>query len=283
MAGAAARAATGATASLTGLDLIQPDWPAPSRVRAWATTRIGGVSAAPWAALNLGEHVGDDPASVRRNRELVRATLELPAEPSWLQQVHGTAVVTAVAATATAAGTASATALATASAPVADASWTTAPGVTCAVLTADCLPVLFCNRAGTHVAAAHAGWRGLAAGVLECTIGWLAADGVRPDSLLAWLGPAIGPSAYEVGDEVRAAFLQADPAAARAFRPRRPGHWLLDLYAAARLRLARAGVTAVFGGEHCTLKESGRFFSHRRDGVTGRQATLICLEQEGRD
>jgi len=271
-AGAAATAAARAAASLSGLDLIQPDWPAPSRVRAWATTRSGGVSAAPRASLNLGDHVGDDAASVRRNRELLRATLGLPAEPAWLQQVHGTAVV---AAAATPAGMASP--------PVADASWTTAAGVTCAVLTADCLPVLFCNQAGTHVAAAHAGWRGLAAGVLECTIGWLAADGVRPESLLAWLGPAIGPEAYEVGDDVRAAFLQADRAAARAFRARRPGHWLLDLYAAARLRLARAGVTAVFGGEHCTLTEPRRFFSHRRDGVTGRQATLICLVQEGRD
>ena len=254
-----------AGAELSGLDLIQPDWPAPSRVRALATTRAGGFSTAPWAALNLGDHVGDDPASVRRNRELLRATLGLPGEPAWLQQVHGTAVVAA----------------ATASSRVADASWTTKPGIVCAVLTADCLPVLFCNRAGTHVAAAHAGWRGLAAGVLESTVGLLIADGVRPDSLLAWLGPAIGPAAYEVAGDVRDAFLQADPAAAIAFQPHRPGHWLLDLYAAARLRLRRAGVTAVTGGDYCTLAEPQRFFSHRRDGVTGRQATVICLLQEG--
>jgi YfiH family protein len=246
------------------LSLITPDWPAPRRVRALATTRVSGASTPPWASLNLGDHVGDAAAAVRHNRKLLVDGLELPAEPAWLQQVHGTAVVDAAAIDARTA---------------ADASWTTAPGIVCAVLTADCLPVLFCNRAGTHVAAAHAGWRGLAAGVLESTVGWLAADGARPDSLLAWLGPAIGPDSYEVGAEVREAFLRADPAAAAAFRASRPGHWLLDLYAAARLRLRRAGVTAVFGGNHCTLAEPERFFSHRRDGVTGRQATLIWLEK----
>ncbi|MEQ1802555.1 MAG: peptidoglycan editing factor PgeF [Gammaproteobacteria bacterium] len=244
--------------------LIEPDWAAPVRVRAAATTRSGGVSPAPWASLNLGDHVGDNPQGVVRNRRLLRNALGLAAEPAWLQQVHGTTVVDAAAAGAR---------------PAADASWTTAPGVVCAVLTADCLPVLFCNRAGTHVAAAHAGWRGLAAGVLESTVGWLAADGVRPDSLLAWLGPAIGPASYEVGGEVRDAFLRADPAGDGAFRPTRPGHWLLDLYAAARLRLRRAGVTAITGGDYCTLAEPERFFSHRRDGVTGRQATLIWLEK----
>jgi hypothetical protein len=161
--------------------------------------------------------------------------------------------------------------------PAADASWATAPGVVCAVLTADCLPVLFCNRDGTHVAAAHAGWRGLTAGVLESTVAWLAADGVRPESLLAWLGPAIGPANYEVGAEVRDAFLRTDTAAAAAFEPNRPGHWRLDLYAAARRRLRRAGVTAIYGGDRCTLADPARFFSHRRDGVTGRQASLIWL------
>lgn len=243
--------------------MIEPDWAAPPRVRAIATTRSGGVSVAPWASLNLGDHVGDDPQGVLQNRELLRGALALPVQPAWLQQVHGTAVVDAGAPGVR---------------PAADASWTRVSGVVCAVLTADCLPVLFCNRAGTHVAAAHAGWRGLAAGVLESTVGWLAADGVRPDSLLAWLGPAIGPASYEVGAEVREAFLRADPAAGAAFRLSRPGHWLLDLYAAARLRLRRAGVTAVSGGDYCTLAEPDRFFSHRRDGVTGRQATLIWLE-----
>ena len=252
----------GAGVGVTGLALIRPDWVAPARVHAVATTRTGGDSRAPWASLNLGDHVGDDPASVLRNRELLRDALELPGEPAWLQQVHGTAVVDAAHA---------------GNRVAADASWTVSPGVVCAVLTADCLPVLFCNRAGTHVAAAHAGWRGLAAGVLESTVGWLAAGGVRPESLLAWLGPAIGPARYEVGTEVRDAFLRADPVADCAFRPTRPGHWLLDLYAAARQRLRRAGVTAISGGAYCTLAEPERFFSHRRDGVTGRQATLIWL------
>lgn len=247
---------------LAGPGLIEPDWAAPARVRAVATTRGGGVSVAPWASLNLGDHVGDDPGCVARNRARVRDALELPGEPAWLRQVHGTAIVDAGAAGAR---------------PAADAAWTSAPRVVCAVLTADCLPVLFCNRAGTHVAAAHAGWRGLAAGVLESTVGWLAADGAAPDSLLAWLGPAIGPASYEVGAEVRDAFLRADPDADVAFRPARPHHWFLDLYGAARLRLRRAGVTNVSGGDYCTLAEPERFFSHRRDGVTGRQATLIWL------
>lgn len=247
---------------MSSVEILQPDWPAPLHVHARATTRAGGFSGASWAGLNLGDHVGDDPDSVRRNRELLRAAVNLPGDPAWLQQVHGTAVIAA----------------ATAHSPVADASWTTRRGVVCAILTADCLPVLFCNRAGTHVAAAHAGWRGLAAGVLESTVAWLAAGGARPDALLAWLGPAIGPASYEVGSDVRDAFLRADPAADSAFRPVRPGHWLLDLYAAARLRLRRAGVTAIHGGELCTLADPQRFYSHRRDGVTGRQASLIWLE-----
>ena len=245
--------------------LIHADWPAPAWVQAVATTRQGGVSVEPYASLNLGDHVNDEPSAVRRNRELLRAGLSLPGEPAWLQQVHGTAAVQAAFA---------------GDRVTADASWTSTAGVVCAVLTADCLPVLFCNRAGTHVAAAHAGWRGLSAGVLESTVGWLAADGAAPDSLLAWLGPAIGPSSYEVGVDVRDAFLRTDPAAEAAFQLNRPGHWLLDLYTAARLRLRRAGVTAISGGNYCTLADPERFFSHRRTGVTGRQATLIWLEKE---
>jgi len=245
-------------------ELIRPDWPAPAGVQAVATTRVGGVSVGAYAALNLGDHVHDEPSAVRRNRELLRTGLALPGEPAWLQQVHGTAAVDAAFA---------------GDRVTADASWTSTAGVVCAVLTADCLPVLFCNRAGTHVAAAHAGWRGLSAGVLESTVAWLAADGAPPASLLAWLGPAIGPASYEVGNDVRDTFLRTDPAAAVVFQANRPGHWLLDLYAAARLRLQRAGVTAVSGGEWCTFAEPERFFSHRRDGVTGRQATLIWLEK----
>jgi len=248
------------------LDLITADWPAPAGVRAVATTRAGGVSTGSFASLNLGDHVGDDPSSVQHNRALLRDALKLRSDPVWLTQVHGADVVTLTGATAD-------------HTPrrIADASLTSAPGVGCAVLTADCLPVLFCNRAGTHVAAAHAGWRGLAAGVLEATVMALADVGARADSLLAWLGPAIGPAAYEVGPDVRDAFLRADPLAGDAFRAYRRGHWLLDLYAAARARLARAGVTAVTGGEYCTLAEPERFYSYRRDGVTGRQATLIWL------
>jgi len=251
---------------VSSLPVIRPDWPAPARVRAVALTRAGGASGAPWTGLNLGDHVGDDPSAVAGNRSLVRTGLGLPAEPSWLEQVHGTTVVEV--------GQGGAR-------PAADAAWTRASGTVCAILTADCLPVLFCTREGTHVAAAHAGWRGLAGGVLEATVAWLLADGVRPGSLLAWLGPAIGPDSYEVGEEVRQAFLRADPAAGGAFRASRPGHWHLDLYGAARARLARAGVTAVTGGGFCTYAEPERFYSHRRDGVTGRQATLIWLEPGG--
>jgi YfiH family protein len=253
------------------VDVIHATWPAPASVQAVAMTRVGGVSTGAFASLNLGDHVNDDASAVRRNRALLRDALELPGEPVWLNQVHGADVVTLTGTTAD-------------SEPrrTADAAVTCAPGVVCAVLTADCLPVLFCNRAGTHVAAAHAGWRGLAGGVLEATVAALTAAGAPAGSLLAWLGPAIGPSSYEVGADVREAFLRADPSAGTAFLPHRPGHWLLDLYAAARLRLRRAGVTAVTGGEHCTLAEPERFYSHRRDTVTGRQATLIWLPPQER-
>ncbi len=250
------------------VDLIPAAWPAPTGVRAGATTRTGGVSAGVFASLNLGDHVHDDASAVDQNRALLRHALKLPGDPVWLTQVHGNAVVTLKGTIAD-------------SAPrrIADAAITRTAGVVCAVLTADCLPVLFCNRAGTHVAAAHAGWRGLASGVLEATVAALDAAGAPADSLLAWLGPAIGPASYEVGAEVRDAFLRADPSAEVAFEEHRPGHWLLDLYAAARARLHRAGVTAVTGGEYCTLSDRDRFYSYRRDGVTGRQAALIWLER----
>ena len=243
--------------------LIVPEWPAPARVRAVATTRAGGGSTGSYATLNLGDHVGDDPARVQDNRKQLTNALGLTRDPWWLHQVHGTAVVTA--------GDGPPR-------PTADASLTSEIGLACVVLTADCLPVLFCNRAGTLVAAAHAGWRGLAGGILEATVAALSRAGAPPPELLAWLGPAIGPAAYEVGADVRDAFLHADPAAGPCFSPTRPGHWLLDLYAAARLRLAQAGVTAVWGGGLCTHAQPERFYSHRRDGVTGRQATLVWLE-----
>ena len=233
------------------------DWPAPPGVHAATSLRTGGVSPAPWDSLNLAMHVEDDPARVAENRR----RLELPAEPVWLEQVHGTAVVRA-------------DTVRDDEVPRADAAWTDRKGVICAVLTADCLPVLFSDRAGTRVAAAHAGWRGLAAGVLEATV---AALGVPGDEILAWLGPAIGPESYEVDETVRAAFLAADPAAEAAFTPTRPGHWHLDLYTAARRRLEAHGVT-VHGGEYCTFREADRFYSYRRDGLTGRMATVIWLE-----
>jgi len=241
------------------MEFISPDWPAPANVRAAVTTRSGGVSVGPYASLNLGDHVGDEPVAVAENRARLVHALALPAEPGWLKQVHGTCVLDA----------------ALADGREADAGFATGPGVVCAVLTADCLPVLFCDRHGTHVAAAHAGWRGLAAGMLERTVEAL---GVPPGDVLAWLGPAIGPEAFEVGEEVRAEFLRHDARAAEAFRPSPEGRWLADLYALARLRLQRQGVTAIHGGGLCTFRDAARFYSYRRDGVTGRMASLVWLD-----
>lgn len=238
--------------------LLTPDWPAPPRVRALQTLRGGGCSPAPWDSFNLGDHVGDDPVRVAANRAALRR--RLPAAPAWLRQVHGTVAVDAAICPENA---------------EADAAFARRPGVVCAVMTADCLPVLFCDRAGSVVAAAHAGWRGLAAGVLEATV---AALGVPPGELLAWLGPAIGPAAFEVGDEVRAAFVAGDPAAAAAFAAQAPGKWLADLPQLARRRLLAAGVGWIGGGEMCTYADPDNYFSYRRDGVTGRMATLVWLE-----
>lgn len=240
------------------LDLLVPDWPAPANVRALATTRAGGVSLPPWDGLNLGDHVGDDPAAVAENRRRLRQVL--PAAPLWLRQVHGTRCVDAARA---------------APGAEADAAVARAPGVVCAVLTADCLPLLLCDEAGTTVAAAHAGWRGLAAGVIEATVRAMDLPGER---LVAWLGPAIGPENFEVGGEVRAAFVAHDPAAVRAFVPGAPGKWLCDIYRLARQRLAALGVHRVAGADFCTARDAGRFFSYRRDGATGRMAALIWLE-----
>ncbi|OHX10372.1 hypothetical protein BI347_21540 [Chromobacterium sphagni] len=238
---------------------IAADWPAPANVRTLATTRQGGVSQPPYASLNLGAHVGDDPADVAANRARLRAAL--PAEPFWLNQVHGTAVANA----------ASAAELP----PDADASFARAPGAICAVMTADCLPVLLCDDAGSAVAAAHAGWRGLCDGVLEAAI---AAIGPAPSTLMAWLGPAIGPDAFEVGAEVREAFIARDPAAVEAFADIGEGKYLADIYALARQRLAAAGVSRVYGGDFCTVIDRERFFSYRRDRQTGRMASLIWLQ-----
>lgn len=237
---------------------IVPEWPAPARVRAFVTTREGGVSTAPYASLNLGQRVNDDAAAVARNRALVRDCL--PAEPAWLLQVHGNRVVEALPGTD----------------PVeADAAFARVPGRVCAIQVADCLPVLLTDRAGTVVAAAHAGWRGLASGVVENTV---RAMDVAPSSLLAWLGPAIGPAAFEVGADVREAFLRHDPGAAAAFVDHRPGKWLADLFELARRRLREAGVDAIHGGGLCTVSDPARFYSHRRDRVTGRMAALVWLD-----
>ena len=241
------------------VEWIRPDWPAPPRVRAGFTTRLGGVSAPPYHALNLGDHVGDDPAAVDENRRRLTEALALPAVPRWLNQVHGCRVVSAGEVTAGC---------------EADASFTRVPGVVCAVLTADCLPLLLCDREGEGVAAVHAGWRGLADGVVEAAVRRL---GLPPERLLAWLGPAIGPERFEVGDEVYRRFVQAHPEARAAFRPA-AGRWLADIYTLARLRLRHCGVEAVFGGDRCTFTEHELFFSYRRDGVTGRMAAVIWLE-----
>jgi len=236
-------------------DWLQAEWPAPANVRALSTTRSGGCSTGAWASMNLGRHCGDEPDHVSRNRQVLNR--ELPAAPQWLRQVHGASVARHPGDPGPE--------------PEADALVAFAPGQVCAVLTADCLPVVFCDRAGSRVAVAHAGWRGLAGGVLQATVGALE---VEPSELLAWLGPAIGPSVYEVGAEVAAAFPGEFD---QGFAPR-GDRWLLDLYTVARLKLGAAGVTSVFGGGFCTFSDSERFYSYRRDGPTGRMATLVGIE-----
>lgn len=236
--------------------LIVPDWPAPARVRALQTTRSGGLSAPPYDSLNLGAHVGDDPLHVAANRALLHVLL--PGEPVWLEQVHGTQVVVAERA---------------GSNPTADACISHQADAVCAVMSADCLPLLLCDAAATVVGAVHAGWRGLADGVIEATV---RAMGVPPRTLMAWLGPAIGPQAFAVGEEVRGAFLRHDPAAAAAFTPR-ADQYLADLYLLARQRLHALGVQQVYGGAFCTYSDPERFYSYRRDGMTGRMASLIWL------
>ncbi len=235
---------------------LPADWSAPANVSAAVTTRVGGVSEPPFDSFNLARHVGDAPGAVAENRRRLVEALGLPAEPAWLEQVHGTRVAD----------------LDCGAPGRADACVSRGAGRVCAVLTADCLPVLFCDRAGSVVAAAHAGWRGLVGGVLEATV---AAMGVPAEDVLAWLGPAIGPASFEVGSEVRDAFLERDGAASECFRPGRGDRWWADLYALARLRLAAAGVGRVSGGGFDTVADAGRFFSYRRDGRTGRMASLI--------
>ena len=239
-----------------------PQWPAPGRVRSLLTTRAGGVSQFPFDALNLADHVGDEPFAVTRNRQILRDRIGVI--PVWLNQVHGVEVVDAARSLRHGAGP-----------PQADAAFARERGVACAVLTADCLPVLLCDRSGTVVAAAHAGWRGLCAGVLEATVG---AMGCAPPELIAWIGPAIGPEAFEVGEEVVEAFAAHDPRSRQSFAPAATvGKWLGNLPALAGQRLADAGVGTIAQSGLCTVRDSLRFYSYRRDGRTGRFASLIWL------
>jgi YfiH family protein len=240
-------------------NLLRADWPAPRNVHAFTTLRHGaGVSAAPFDTFNLGLRSGDDLQAVQRNRESL-AQLGVPASPRWLHQVHGTTVAIEPGD----------------DEPEADAAVTRTPGTVLAILTADCMPVVFAARDGSTIAAAHAGWRGLVTGVLEATV---EAMHVPEHEIVAWLGPAAGPQAYEIGSEVHDAFVSRDPSAASAFIATRPGHWRVDLYALARQRLADIGVTDVHGGGLCTISDPQRFFSHRRDQRTGRMATLAWMD-----
>jgi hypothetical protein len=241
---------------------LLPDWPAPPGVRALVTRRAGGASRGAYASLNLARHVGDDPQAVQANREQLRRLAGLPAEPLWLEQVHGIDVVEHPG-------------LAPASPPRADAAVAFEPGRVCAVMTADCLPVVFTDVDGTRIGVAHAGWRGLAAGVLEATVDALR---IAPGRLLAWLGPAISQEAFEVGPEVRAAFIARNPEHSAAFVENDAGRFQADLYLLARQVLVRSGVRGLYGGGHCTVAESGDFYSFRRDGGrTGRMATVAWL------
>jgi len=238
--------------------MITPDWPAPDRVRAASTERGGGVNQGPYAAFNLSARVGDDEARVASNRRALVERLGLRRDPHWLEQTHGCAVLD----------------LDAESAGQGDGAVTSQAGEPCAVLTADCLPVLLCASSGRRVGVAHAGWRGLAQGVLAVAVECM---GGEPADLMAWLGPAIGPAAYEVGVEVRRAFLARDPGTEACFEPNPRGRWKADLYALARRSLLATGVGAIYGGGFCTYTEKERFFSHRREAPCGRMATLIWL------
>jgi YfiH family protein len=235
-----------------------PDWPVPRNVRCLQTTRNGGQSVAPYDSFNLGDHVGDVPQTVAHNRQ--RLAQLLPSEPVWLQQAHGVVVANADRADCV---------------PQADAAIARQRGAVCVVMTADCLPVLLCDEAGTVVGAAHAGWKGLVAGVIEATVKEM---GIAPQKLLAWLGPAISQRAFEVGEEVRDLFVAQNAQASEAFLPGVNGKWMADINLLAHQRLHALGISRVYGGEHCTYSDSARFFSYRRNGVTGRMGTFIWLE-----
>jgi len=245
------------------LELITPNWPAPDNIHAFSTTRVAGESQSVYAGLNLAQHVGDDSRTVNKNRRHLSSTLHLPNEPFWLNQVHQATALNI----STQQKNIEANIL-----PSADASFSLQANHVCAVLTADCLPVLICNSQGDKVSAIHAGWRGLAEGVIENSV---AALSERPGRLMAWLGPAIGPQAFEVGEEVRDIFVEKNALAEAAFIQNKPAHYLADIYQLARLVLSSVGVKAIYGGEYCTFNDANHFYSYRRDGTTGRQASLI--------
>ena len=245
------------------LELITPNWPAPDNIHAYSSTRISGESQGVYAGLNLAQHVGDESRVVEKNRRQLSAALDLPNEPFWLNQVHqATALNSSV----------QQNTVKSSIVPSADASFSLQPNCVCAVMTADCLPVLLCNSQGNKVSAVHAGWRGLAEGIIENAVAGL---NERPGRLMAWLGPAIGPQAFEVGEEVRHVFVEKFAQAEVAFTQNRPGHYLADIYQLAHLVLASVGVKAIYGGEYCTFNDANHFYSYRRDGTTGRQASLI--------
>ena len=246
--------------------IITPDWPAASRIHAFSTTRNSTPNGSDenignFDSFNLALHVDDDAQKVKANRQHLVEQLNLPREPLWLNQVHGHRVVNAAQFSNTL--------------PAADASFSDQPNHICTVMSADCLPLLFCNRKGNKVAAAHAGWRGLADGVIENTAASL---NESPHRILVWLGPAIGPQSFEVGEEVRDVFIKALPASVDAFVQNRSGHFLADIYKLARLRLKAIGIETVYGGEYCTFSDTNQFYSYRRDAKTGRQASLIFFE-----
>ncbi|MCP4470248.1 MAG: peptidoglycan editing factor PgeF [Gammaproteobacteria bacterium] len=240
------------------IETIQPNWQAPSTIHACCTTRRGGVSLAPFDAFNLGLHVGDRDADVMENRRLLRGALALPSEPCWINQTHGVHAVT----------------LEQDSNRDADAAITREPGKIAVVMTADCLPILVCNRAGSEVAAIHAGWRGLQAGVIEATIAALHSPARH---LLAWIGPGISQSCFEVGDEVRGAFIDRVANAQSCFSANRPGHWLCDLAGLAESVLRTAGFDQVARAPYCSYGDADLFYSYRREAVTGRMASLIWI------
>lgn len=238
------------------MNWIKPDWPAPDNVHAATTLRTGGASRAKFASLNPALHVNDDPDSVNLNRKALSTMLDLPSAPIWLEQVHGTRVIKAEQ---------NNTVL-----QQADASYTDQSKTVCTILTADCLPILLCNSDGSKVAAIHAGWRGLLAGIISHTV-----KALNTSQLMAWLGPAIGPECFEIGSEVQTAFIEKSIKNAVAFKPTNPDKFLADIYQLARIELASLGIKQVYGGDFCTVTDKQRFYSYRRDGETGRMATLI--------